>query len=145
MQTPTESGASGTPLLIASVATLAAAAIAGTAWALIGYYIATALALGLILLPIGSGCGAGLLMRIAGHGFQPHAKWVALTATLLGCIAGDFLWIMWATNKPVNLLLGNELVPTLNTLLNLQKAVLYAVACYLAFSIASPTRAFTSE
>ena len=149
MDTPTDSGANNTTILIgftaALAAALAAALVAGASWAVIGFYIATILFLGYILLPIVSGCGAGILMRMGGGGFQRYTKWIAVTATLVGCITGDFVWIMWATQKPVSLLLGNELVPTLNTLLNLQKAALYFIACYLAYSIARTPRGFASQ
>lgn len=127
------------PIPIGIAAALGALAIAGGAWAVIGFYVASTLSLGLILLPLCSGCGAGFLMK-AGGGFQQHLRWIAAAVTFLGCLLGDFVWIMWATQKPVGLLLGNELVPTLNTLLNLQKAVLYIVACYLAYTIASLRR-----
>ncbi len=145
MDTPTDSGANNTAILIGIATALAAAAVAGASWAVIGFYIATILSLGYILLPLGSGCGAGILMRVGGGGLQRYTKWIVVIATLIGCIAGDFVWIMWATQKPVSLLLGNELVPTLNTLLNLQKAVLYIVACYLAYSIAGTSRGFVSQ
>jgi hypothetical protein len=140
-----ESGAGGATVLIGVTAALGASAVAGASWAVIGYYVATTLSLGLILLPLSSGCGAGVLMRMGGGGFQRHVKWITVVATLVGCIVGDFGWIVWATQKPVGLLLGGELVMTMNTLFNLQKAVLYAVACYIAFSIAGPSRGFVSE
>jgi len=145
MDTPTETSVNGTAILTGVAAALGAAAVAAVAWALIGYYIAATLSLGLILLPLGSGCGAGAVMRIGGGGFQRHVRWVAAIITLAGCVIGDFAWVAWVTHKPLSLLLGSELVPTMNTLFNIQKAVLYAVACYLAYSIAAPPRGFVPD
>lgn len=132
---PAEPGTSGNRTPAVVVLTLCALIVACASWAVIGYFIASTLSLGLILLPVGSGCGAGVLMLKASRFTENRLGLVAVAVTLLGCIIGDFIWIMLATQKPVGLLLGAEIVATLNTLFHLQKAIMYAIACYLAFTL----------
>lgn len=129
------------PIPIGVATAIGAMVIAGGAWTLIGLYIARTLALGLILLPLASGCGAGFVMRLGGTGLSRRARLVAVAVTLLGCVVGDFFWLALVPNQsPIPVLLGAELVQTMNVVLNLQKAVLYAVACYLAYSIVGPPK-----
>jgi len=84
-------------------------------------------------------------MRLGRKGLGRRVGLTAVLATLLGCIVGDLIWVSLFTQKPFGLLLGSELVATMNTLFNLQKAVMYAVAGYLAYAIATPAGAGVSD
>ena len=138
METPNQPGNKNQTLVVAAVAIAVSAVIAAVAWALIGYYIASTLSLGLILLPLASGAGAGFVARFGRQALAQRIGVASILATLFGCVVGDLVWISLFTQKPIAHLLGPELVPTLNTLFNLQKAVMYAVAAYLAYAITLP-------
>jgi hypothetical protein len=139
MDTTTEHRSQGAAILMGVAAALGAMVVAFGAWAVIGLYVARTLSLGLILLPLVSGCGSGFLLRLGGKGFGQRVGMIAVIVTITGCVIGDFAWLACVPNqKPVSELLGTGLVTTLNVVFNLQKAVMYAVAGYLSYAIASP-------
>jgi len=139
MDNPTQRGEKPGSILIGSVAVIGAMIVACAAWAVIGLFVARTLALGIILLPLISGCAAGLLLRIGGRGLGRRVGIIAVIATLVGCVIGDFIWLALVPNQSsIEELLTTQLVDTLNVLFNLQKAVMYAVAGYLAYAISNP-------
>lgn len=146
MDTPGRQDSQTDTLLIGIVSVLCAVTASAGAWAVIGLFVARTLALGLILLPLLSGCGAGLLIRIGRGGMGRSAGLIAILATLLGCVIGDFLWWAYVPNQDTIVeLLTTRLVDTLNVLFNLQKAVMYFFACYLAYAISIPQKPYVSE
>lgn len=145
MDNPAERGTQGTTILIGIAASLGAMVVACTVWALLGYYVASTLRFGLILLPIASGCSAGIVMRIGGRCFGQRTGWVAVAVTLIGCLVGDLFWIAMFNHKPFSQLLGAELVATMNTVFDPIKMLWYAVACYLAYAISNPPRVFVPD
>lgn len=134
------------PILIGVAAALGALVVAGVAWTLVGLYIARTLAVGLILLPLVSGCGSGLLMRLGGGGLGRRVGYIAVGVTLAGCVIGDFFWFaLVPSQKPIGQLLTTNIVDTLNVIFNLQKAVMYFFACYLAYALSNPPRVIVSD
>lgn len=146
MDNPTQHDEQPGKMLIGVVAVAGAIISACAAWAVIGLFVARTLALGLILLPLVSGCGAGLLVRIGREGLGRRVGIIAAIATLIGCVIGDFIWLALVPNQSTVLeLLTTQLVDTLNVLFNLQKAVMYFFACYLAYAISIPQKPYVSE
>lgn len=145
MDNPTQRGKQST--LIGIAAALCALVLAGATWALLGYWLAwkLQLSLGMILPPFVAGCAGGLMMSFGRKNFLNKTGGVAIVSVLIGCIAGDLVWIMLAQQKPLSVLLGPELTQTVNTMTGLSKLIMYAVACYLAYAISSPPRVFVSD
>jgi len=137
---PNPNKSAGMPVAIGL--SLGAFVVAGASWALLGYLIAwkLQLSLGMILPPFAAGCLGGLIMRLNRPCLREKTGWVAAIVVLVGTIVGDILWIMLAQQKSLSVLFGSELTATLNTLTNLFKLIMYAVASYLAFAIANPPR-----
>lgn len=145
MDNSNEHGGRGGSIPIGVAVMLGACGLACAAWALLGNYVASTVRSGLILLPIVSGCAAGLLMRLGRGAWGKRTGWIAIVVTLLGCVIGDLLWIAMFNHKPIGQLLGPELVATLNTVFDPVKIVWYAVAGYLAFAISNPPHACVSD
>jgi len=121
---------------------------AGVSWAALGYTLAWKLhlSLGMILPPLVAGCVAGLIFRFGAKGiFNQHAGWIAVVTTFVGCTLGDLVWIKLASGKTLSVLLGPELIATLNTLFDFMKALMYAAACYLAYAITVPPKPYVGE
>ena len=133
------------PLSIA--AAVVALVVACLFWSMLGYLVAwkMQLSLGVILPPLAAGCLGGLVMRCSRSGFGPKTGWIAAVVVLIGCVIGDVVWIMLAQQKSLGVLFGAELTATINTLTNLLKLIMFAVASYLAFVIANPPRGVVAD
>lgn len=121
--------------------------VACLSWSMLGYLLAwkMGLSLGMILPPLVAGCLGGLIMRYGRGFYGQKTGWVAVGFVLVGCIAGDVIWIMLAEQKTLGVLFGAELTKTVNAMTSLFKLVMHAVACYLAYSISSPPRVATAD
>ena len=147
MDNPEQHGTQSAVILIGVAIALSALVAAGATWATLGYWLAWKLqmSLGMILPPFVAGCIGGLIMRFSRKGFQHRTGWVAVAAVLIGCAIGDLIWIKLASGKPLNVLLGTELKNTIDTMTNLSKLMMFAVACYLAYAISNPPKVFTPD
>lgn len=113
-------------------------AAAGCWFAVYEFVINGGLQLGWILLPLVSGAVSGFIMMKLGYELRQAGCIGACVATGLGCILGDQLYVIYFTGKSMSVLYGDELQATINTTLNLQKAVLIAIAVWLTYLFTRP-------
>lgn len=113
-------------------------AAAGSWFVISEYVIAQGWSLGWILLPLLAGSTSGFIMMRFGGDFGKAGCMGACIATGVGCIIGDQLHVIYFTGKPLSQLYGDELQMTLNSTLQLQDAMLIAIAVWLTFLFTKP-------
>lgn len=126
------------------IAASIAGVLAALLWGGLGYVLKTkaGLMLGEIVMIGGAGVLIGVTLRALGKGFGRSAGWVAVVVALLAAMLGQTLWVIWGTGKPMNQLFVEETTATVNTILNLQVIIFYAITAMIAHAIASPRRYF---
>ncbi len=145
MDTPEAKSTSGNALLIGIALAIGATAWACLSWSMYCRYIMGYIPFGLVLLPVITGVGAGFIMRPGNRYLRNHLGKITIAITIIGCILGDFLWIVISNSKPISVLLGTELDRTLRTLFAIDKLFFYAITAYLAFAIANPSRGVVTD